>query len=165
MSFMELTPVVVPPGWTSEKDFAFFEDRFGEPAGDYFSAALARVVQDYQELIDAADAALKYFEQRDHRLVTVHPATLTLSEKLMRLSIITNGRDASYRYKSRFAEHLHNAQWADQERRRIMESYYIKEEGTWLYSLCELADCLGCAGQQLEEAMRGEHADYRAPES
>ena len=165
MSFMELTPIIVPADWTPEKDFTFFEDRFDEPAGDYFSAALDRVAQDYQELIDAADAALKYFEQHDHRLVTVHPATLTLSEKLMRLSIITNTRKASYPYKSRFAERLHNAQWADQERRRIMESHYIGEERTWLYSLCELADCLGCAGQQLAEGMRCEHADYPTGQS
>jgi deoxyribodipyrimidine photolyase-like uncharacterized protein len=165
MSFMELTPVIVPTDWTPEKDFAFFEERFDEPRGDYFSAALDRVAQDYQELIDAADSALRYFEQHDHRLVTVHPATLTLAEKLMRLAIITNGRNATYEYKARFLERLHNAQWADQERRRVMESYYIKEERTWLYSLCELADCLGCAAMQLEEGMRCEHADYRAPES
>src|SRR6266699_1400620 len=119
MSFMELTPVVVPADWTSEKDFAFFEDRFGEPAGDYFSAALDRVAEDYQELIDAADAALKYFERHDPRLVAVHPATLTLAEKLTRLSIITNGRNSTYEYKTRFSERLHNAQWADQERRRV----------------------------------------------
>jgi hypothetical protein len=92
-------------------------------------------------------------------------ATLTLSEKLTRLSIITNTRQATYQYKTRFAEHLHNAQWADQERRRIMESYYIGEERTWLFPLCELNDCLACAALQLEKAMRGEHSDYRKTNS
>jgi hypothetical protein len=165
MSFMELTPIIVPADWTPEKDFAFYEDRFDEPAGDYFSAALDRVAECYEELNEAADSALRYFEQHDHRLVRVHPGTLPLCEKLTRLSIITNTRKASYRYKSRFAEHLHNAQWADQERRRIMESYYIGEERTWLYPLCELADCLACASIQLHEARRCEHVDYTAPQS
>lgn len=68
---MELDPIIVPADWTPEQDFAFFEERFDEPDGDYFSVALDCVAQDYQELIDAADAALKYFEQHDHRLVPI----------------------------------------------------------------------------------------------
>jgi hypothetical protein len=157
---MELDPIVTPADWTPERDFAYYDERWDEP-DDYFSAALDRVAECYEELIETVDAALQYFEQHDHRLVTVHPATLTLSEKLARLASITNGRHATYQYKTRFSEHLHNAQWADHERRRIMELYYIGDERTWLYPLCELADCLACAAIQLNEVMQGEHSDYK----
>lgn len=157
---MDLNPIIVPAGWTPEQDFASYEDRWGE-ADDYFAAALQRAAENYQELIETVDAALQYFEQHDHRLVPVHPATLTLSEKLTRLSLIANTRRTTYQYKSRFAEHLHDCQWVDHERQRVMESYYLGEERTWLYSLCELADYLGSAGMLLEEAMKCEHSDYR----
>lgn len=160
---MELTPIIVPADWTPEKDFASYEDRWNEPDGDYFAAALERVAACYEELIEAADSALRYFEQHDHLLIRVHPGTLPLCEKLTRLSIITNTRKGSYPYKSRFAECLHNAQWADNERRRVMENYHVGEERTWLFTLCELADCLGCAATQLVEAMR-QHPDYTPPQ-
>jgi len=82
-----------------------------------------------------------------------------LAEKLLRLSIITNGRNATYQWKTNCSEHLHNAQWADQERRRVMQNYHVGEERSWLFPLCELADCLGCAATQLTEAM-GCKQDY-----
>ena len=42
----------------------------------------------------------------------------------------------------------------------MLETYYIGEERSWLYPLCELADCLGCTAMELEEAMKCEHEDY-----
>jgi len=157
---MELDPIVVPAGWTPEKDLDYYLDRWAEPDGDYFAAALARVAECYEELVEVADSAIRHFEQHDPRLVAVHPATLTLAEKLRRLAIMTNGRNAPYEWKTNCSEHLHNALWADQERRRVMENYYVGEERSWLFSLCELADCLGCAATQLSEAMKAEPRDY-----
>ena len=158
--WMELKPILLPADWTPEKDFQFYEERWGEPEGDYFRAALGRVAENYHDLIAVVDSALAYFQRKDHRLVSVHPETLPLTEKLARLSAITNTRNATYEYKSRFADHLHDAIWVDNERRRVLESHSIGEERTWLYPLCQLADCLGCAAMQLEEAMIWEHQDY-----
>jgi hypothetical protein len=62
---------------------------WGEPQRDYFRAALGRVAESYRELIDVLDAALAYFQRKDHRLVPVHLETLPLCEKLARLSVIT----------------------------------------------------------------------------
>jgi hypothetical protein len=159
-TMMELKPIVLPADWTPEKDFEAYEERWGEAEGDYFSAVLERVAEYYRELVKVVDAALAYFQRTDHRLVPVHPETLPLCEKLTRLSAITNMRKATYRYKSRFAEHLHNASWVDNERRRVLETYYLGEEDSWLHPLCELADYLACAAFQLEEAMECEHDDY-----
>ena len=157
---MDLSPILLPTGWTAEKDFEAYEYRWGEPEGDYFGAVLGRVAENYRELVKVVDAALAYFQSTDHRLVPVHPETLPLCEKLTRLSAITNMRKATYRYKSRFAEHLHNATWVDNERRRVLENYYLGEERSWLYPLCELADYLACAEFELDEAMMCEHDDY-----
>ena len=157
---MELNPIQLPADWTPEKDFEAYEERWGEPEGDYFGAVLARVAESYQRLTKVVDAALAYFQRKDHRLVTIHPQTLPLCEKLARLSAITNTRNANYKYKGRFADHLHSASWVDNERRRVLENYYIGEERTWLYPLCELADYLACAEMELWEAMECEHSDY-----
>jgi hypothetical protein len=81
------------------------------------------------------DSALRYFEHQDHRLVPVHAATLSLSEKLHRLTTITNAGNGGYEYKVRFAMHLNSCQWVDTERQRIMASYYSGEEKTWLIPL------------------------------
>ena len=158
--WMELKPILLPADWTPEKDFQFYEDRWGVPEGDYFSAALGRVAESYRDLIQVVDAALAYFQRKDHRLVRVHPETVPLCEKLTRLSVITNTRSATHEYRDRFADHLHDTIWADNERRRVLESYHIGGEHTWLYPLCKLADSLGCAAFQLEEAMVCEHEDY-----
>jgi hypothetical protein len=158
---MELYPILVPADWTPEKDFQAYEQMWGEPKGDYFNAAIGRVAENYNDLIEVVDAALAYFERKDPRLVRVHPDTLPLCEKLARLSSITNTRNASYEYKSRFANDLHDIIWVDNERRRVLENYHGGEEGTWLYPLWVLADYLGCAGFQLWESMMCEHQDYK----
>jgi hypothetical protein len=160
---MDLNPILLPTGWTPKKDFEAYEERWGEPEGDYFGAVLVHVAENYCALIEAVDAALAYFQRTDSRLVPVHPKTLAVCEKLMRLSAITNMRKATYNYKSRFAEHLRNAIWVDNERRRVLETYYLGEERSWLYPLCELADYLGCAAWELDEAMGCEHDDYDDP--
>lgn len=157
---MDLTPITTPLDWTPEQDFEAFEERWGE-ADDYYNAALEKVAEGYEELNDAADAALCYFERKDHRLTPVHPGTLNLTDKLHRLSIITNIRNTDYKYKRRFAEHLHSCQWAEAERQRIMTAYYLGAERVWLQPLCDLADAMGCAASELEDGMRVEHPDYR----
>jgi hypothetical protein len=160
---MNLKPILLPPDWTPEKDFESYEERWGEPERDYFSAALERVAENCNDLIEVVDGALTYFQHKDHRLVAVHSGTLPLLEKLTRLSVITNQRRAPYQYKSRFADHLHDAIWVENERRRVFENYHAGEERTWLYPLCKLADYLGGAAFQLEEAMVCEHQDYNGP--
>jgi hypothetical protein len=157
---MDLNPILLPTGWTAQKDFEAYEERWGEPEGDYFGAVLGRVAENYRGLIEVVDAALAYFQRRDNRLVPVHPKTLLVCEKLMKLSTITNMRKATYNYKNRFAEHLLNAIWVDNERRRVLETYYLGEERSWLYPLCELADYLACAAWELDEGMMCEHDDY-----
>lgn len=157
---MNLNPILTPPGWTPEKDFQDYEDRFGE-AEDYFADALSRVADCYQELIEAVDSALDYFQDHDHRLTPVHPGTLTLGEKIYQLSIITNVRNDSYPYKHRFAMHLHNCLWVDAERRRVMQGYYLGEEKTWLYPWPSLPIPSAAPPSELEEAMSVEHKDYK----
>jgi hypothetical protein len=157
---MDLKPILLPPDWTPEKDFKSYEERWGEPERNYFSAALERVAESYNDLIEIVDSALAYFQGKDPRLVPVHPGTLPVLDKLARLSVITNQRRATFEYKSRFADHLHDAIWVENERRRVLENYHAGEERTWLYPLCELADYLGGAAFQLEDAMVCEHQDY-----
>ena len=159
---MELKPILLPPDWTPQKDFEHYEERWGKPDGDYFSAVLERVAEGCRQLNETVDAALAYFQRKDHRLVPVHPETLSVCEKLLRLSAITNARKATYKYKNRFAGHLHDAIWVDNERRRVLENYCLGEERTWLYPLCDLADYLSCAAMELWEAMICEHDDYKS---
>ena len=78
---MELYPILVPADWTPEKDFEAYEQMWGEPKGDYFSAIIGRVAEDYNDLIEVVDAALAYFERKDPRLVPVHPAHLAAVRK------------------------------------------------------------------------------------
>ena len=158
---MELKPILLPPDWTPQKDLESYDERWGKPDGDYFSAVFTRVAEGYRDINEIVDAALVYFQRKDHRLVPIQPEILPLYEKLLRLSVITNTRKATYKYKLRFAEHLHAAIWVDNERRRVLENYYLGEERTWLYPLCELADYLGCAASQLWDAMVCEHDDYK----
>jgi hypothetical protein len=157
-----IKPILLPRDWTPQKDFEAYEERWGKPDGDYFSAVFRQVAQSYRELNEVVDAALAYFQRKDNRLVPVHPETLPLCEKLLRLSVITNTRKATYKYRARFAEHLQTAIWVDNERRRLLENYYLGEEGTWLCPLCELADYLGCVAAELWEAMTCEHDDYKS---
>ena len=156
-----ITLIRLPPDWTPQKDFHGYEERWGKPDGDYFSAVSRRVAEGYRELNEAADAALAYFQRKDHRLKPVHPGALPLYEKLLRLSLINDKRKATYGYKARFTEHLHTAIWVDNERRRLLANYYLAEEGTWLWPLCELANYLSVAAIELEEAMVCEHDDYK----
>jgi hypothetical protein len=159
---MDLKPILLPRDWTPQKDFEAYEKRWDKPDGDYFSAVFTRVAEGYRELNEIVDAALAYFQRKDHRLVPVHPETLPLCEKLLRLSVITNTRKGTtYEYKNRFAEHLHDAIWVDNERRRVLENYYLGEERTWLYPLSELARYLSWAAMELLEAMICEHKDYK----
>ena len=157
---MDLTPITTPQDWTSEKDFESYEDRFDE-AENYFADALERIADGYAELTDAVDSALAYFQRHDHRLVPVYPGTLTLAEKLYRLSVITNTRNNDYKYKHRFAVHLHACQWVDAERQRVMQAYYLGDEKVWLHPLCDLSDAIGCATNEFVDAMKVEHKDYK----
>ena len=156
-----IEPIILPRDWTPQKDFEAYDSTFGKPDGDYFSAVLRRVAEGYRELNEAADAALAYFQRKDHRLKPVHPEALPLFEKLLRLSLINDKRKATYRYKARLTEHLQTAIWVDNERRRLLANYYLAEEGAWLAPLCELADYLSVAAIELEEAMVCEHDDYK----
>jgi hypothetical protein len=159
---MELRPILLRRDWTPEKDFEAYEYRYGKPDGDYFSAAFEQVAESYRQLNEVVDAALAYFQRKDNRLVPVPPETLPLCEKLLRLSVITDTRKATYEYKARFTEVLHAAIWFDNERRRLLENYYLVGEGTWLLPLGELADFLFCVAMELWEAMTCEHDDYKS---
>jgi hypothetical protein len=156
---MDQKPIITPPDWNADKDFESHEERFGEPQ-DYFGDVLQRVADDYAGLIDAVDSALRYFERKDPCLVPVHLETLTLDEKLHRLSSITNTADWDFAYKARFGEHINDCRWVDYERSRIMMNYYVGEEKPWLKLLGHIADAIGCAANELNEAMKVEHEDY-----
>lgn len=95
---------------TGPRNFESYEDRFDEPE-NYFDDALERIADSYAELTDAVDCALAYFEGHGHRLVKIVPRTLTLAEKIHRLSTMTNTRSGNYKYKNRFAMHLHACLW------------------------------------------------------
>jgi hypothetical protein len=156
---MDLRSIAVPPNWTPEKDFESFTDRHGE-TNNYYDYALAEVAKSYASLHEAADNALRYYERRDHRLVPAYPGTLTLAEKLHRLGTMTQTFNEDYAYKRRFAEHIHGCTWADTERCRVMQAHLASQEQMWLHPLCDLADGLGCAANELREAMKCEHDDY-----
>ena len=156
---MELTPITTPPDWTADQDFESFEDRWGETE-DYYRDALNKVAEGYAELHAAGDAAVRYFERKDHRLTPVRPGTLSLADRLYRLSVITNTRTDNYQYKGRFAERIHACRWAEAGRQRIMTAYYLGTEQVWLHPLCDLADALTWAAISLEDGMKSEHPNY-----
>lgn len=155
----ELIPIITPLNWTADQDLEYYEERWGE-TNDYAKSALWRVTASYAELQDAVDKALSYFVRKDQRLEPVHPGTLTLAEKLQRLSVLTSNQGNDYDYKGRFAQHIQACEWADAERQRVMMTYYAGGEGTWLRPLCELADLLASAAYSLDEGMKCEHPDY-----
>lgn len=156
---MDQTPITTPQGWNSKKDLASYEDRFDEPQ-DYVADILQRIADKYEELTAVVDRALKYFERRNPRLVRIHPGTLTLTEKLHRLSSITNTFNDDYQYKGRFAGHISDCLWVDSERQRVLQNFYVGDESVWLHPLCDLSDAIGCAANELNDALRIENPDY-----
>jgi hypothetical protein len=159
---MNLSPITLPADWTPAQDLQSYLYRFDphEELQDYIPDALKNVSAGLEELNETVDTALRYYQRKDGSLVPVHPGTVTLREKLHRLSTITNLHNENYAYKVRFAEHIHAALWVDHERERIMHAYLTGTETLWLHRLGDISDCLMTAAMELREGMVCEHDDY-----
>jgi len=156
---MDQTPIITPPDWTAENDLEDYVAKFGE-SQNYYHDVLQGIAENYAWLTDTVDSALAYLERKNPRLTPVLPETLTLAEKLDRLSCITNTRNNDYSYKARFGEQINDCRWVDRERSRILMNYYVGDERQWLKPLSDLSDAISCATTELEDAMKGYHGDY-----
>ena len=157
---------VVPPDWTAEQDFQYFEDVRGELEGsNYYQAAEDYVAEKEDDLEAVIDAAIVFYLRRLGRSNPEPQEDLSRGTKLMILEGLIMQSSKNPDYLELFAEDLQVCRDVEVLREDTLAKYKSSRETTWLYELIDLGDWLGTAAFLLDESILGEHGEgiYKSP--
>ena len=148
----EYVPIVLPAGWNTEKDCAYFESRWHpEPT---YTDALWRFMRFHHGIyVETLDTALRYFRDHDAALVFIEPSCLTPLEKIRILSEIAGQSARAVTYRSRLVDALRACAISERERMRVLREYRAAGEHAWMYPVVAVIDYLGASAYELEECL------------
>lgn len=155
-------PIVVPPGWTAEKDLAIF-DYMPDSDESYWEVVQSVIEHDCKELAIDIDAALSYFYARDVQLTRFRLGCMTLAEKIDLLETVIK----SSKYRPRDPEELYATlalcRTAEAERSRVFKEYQQAGEQSWLYPVVTVIQYCGAAASHFEMAMLTAYPNFVLP--
>ena len=157
-------PIVVPPGWTAEKDLAYFTDRFGDGNGNCWHVLQTFIKEDCIGLAVDIDAALSYLYDRDVQLMHFRLDCMTLTEKIDLLETVIKRS----KYRPRDPEELYAClalcRTAEAERSRVFKEYHQAGEQSWLFPVVTVIEYCGAAAFHFENAMQLGYPNFIPPD-
>lgn len=153
--------VEVPPDWTTEKDYAEFESRFGKPNGiSHFDDVRNRIDVNIGNLHRVLDRGLRYFGAST--IPNRIPEKAAALEELVRIGLdpkvyCEDSLRPDYINDSSDVFRYFRLRWSDYE--SVLLDYNGRDTG-WLCPLVYVCDALGCAAIKLNEFLGREHRDF-----
>ena len=157
-------PIEAPEGWTPEMDLQEYVDRFGETE-DLKRDSIAIMLEYNRALDRTLTNGLVFFLQKSNGGPEEFVRALSIPEKISWMVELVRKHARDYPYLARFSNALWDCHLADQERCRILRACccpdFRSDDPGFSYPIYQLADAIGAARIELDEALRYENKDYK----
>lgn len=145
--------IAVETGWNGTRDVEEYTDRFGEPEGDYFAAALDQVCRGAAELEYVTTGAVPFLLKAGDDSAEQAAQGLSLLGRLELIRELGRARALNEQARAWLDEAIDDATWVGRECDRLLEKFLRQREHVWLEELAQLADQLTAIAMQIREAI------------